>query len=114
MPSIHREELCDMLFNKKYLPIGSVVGVKNDSRRLLIIGRQVYADSNRVVRDYVALEYPNGFIDAEDKFILFDRPDIEVVYHYGYVDEVERELDQRLHEADEKGTEKGTEKGEGQ
>jgi len=92
-----------MLFKKNYLPIGSVVGVKDDSRRLLIIGRQVFSGSNRVVRDYAALEYPNGFIDAEDTFILFDRSDIEVVYHYGYVDEVEVELDKRLHEVDEKG-----------
>ncbi len=92
-----------MLLEKKYLPIGSVVGVSDDSRRLLIIGRQVYSDSNRVVRDYVALEYPNGFIDAEDKFVLFDRSHIQVVYHYGYVDEVEMELDKRMHEVDVKG-----------
>lgn len=95
-----------MLFEKKFLPVGSVVGVKDDSRRLLIIGRQVYSDSNRVIRDYVALEYPNGFIDAEDPFILFDRKDITEVYHYGYVDEVELELDKRLHEAETSGPEK--------
>lgn len=93
-----------MLFEKSFLPIGSVVGVKDDSRRLLIIGRQVYSDSNQVVRDYVAIEYPNGFIDAKEAFILFDKKDIQVVYHYGYVDEVEMELDRKLHEVETKGS----------
>ena len=92
-----------VLFSKQYLPVGSVVGLKNDSRRLLIIGRQLYSESNHVVRDFAALEYPNGFVSSEEKFILFDRKDIEVVYHYGYVDEKEMELDQLLYEAEYKG-----------
>nr|WP_289037211.1 DUF4176 domain-containing protein [uncultured Allobacillus sp.] len=92
-----------MLFNKHYLPVGSVIGLKNDSRRLLVIGRQLYSASNHVIRDFAALEYPNGFVSSEEKFILFDRKDIEVVYHYGYVDDKEMELDQLLQEAEAKG-----------
>jgi|SRR5690625_1143007 len=98
-----------MIFEKKYLPIGSVVGLINDSRRLLIIGRQLYSETNHVIRDFVALEYPNGFISSAEKFILFDRKEIEVVYHYGYVDEKEMELDKLLYEAEYKG-EEGEEK----
>lgn len=88
---------------KKYLPIGSVVGLKDDSRRLLIIGRQLFSETNQVVRDYAALQYPNGFTDAKEKFILFDEKDIDVVYHYGYVDEKEMQLDKLLYEAAYKG-----------
>ncbi len=98
-----------MIFEKKYLPIGSVVSLINDSRRLLIIGRQLYSETNHVIRDFVALEYPNGFISSAEKFILFDRKEIEVVYHYGYVDEREMELDKLLYEAEYKG-EEGEEK----
>lgn len=94
-----------MFFEKRYLPIGSVVGLINDSRRLLIIGRQLYSETNHVIRDFVALEYPNGFISSAEKLILFDRKDIEVVYHYGYVDEKEMELDTLLYEAEYKGKE---------
>ncbi|MEI3604354.1 DUF4176 domain-containing protein [Pseudogracilibacillus sp. SE30717A] len=94
-----------MIFKKHYLPVGSVVGLKNDSRRLLIIGRQLYSETNHVIRDFAALEYPNGFVNSKEKFILFDRKDIEVVYHYGYVDEKERELDRLLYEAEYKGDE---------
>lgn len=92
-----------MLFDKHYLPVGSVVGLKDDSRRLLIIGRQLYSKTNQVIRDFAAVEYPNGFVDAENQFILFDRDDINVVYHYGYVDEVEMQLDELLHKAEYKG-----------
>lgn len=92
-----------MFYKKKYLPIGSVVGLKDDSRRLLIIGRQLFSETNQVVRDYAALQYPNGFTDAKGKFILFDEKDIDVVYHYGYVDEKEMQLDKLLYEAAYKG-----------
>lgn len=95
-----------MIFEKHYLPVGSVVGLKNDSRRLLIIGRQLYSETNHVIRDFAALEYPNGFVSSKEKFILFDRKDIEVVYHYGYVDEKEMELDKLLYEAEYKGEKK--------
>lgn len=88
-----------ILFSKKYLPVGSVVGLRNDSRRLLIIGRQLFSETNQVIRDYAAIEYPNGFVDSKEKFILFDQNDITVVYHYGYVDEKEMQLDSLLHEA---------------
>lgn len=92
-----------MFFQKKYLPVGSIIGLKDDSRRLLVIGRQLYSESNNIIRDYAALEYPNGFVDSKEKFILFDNKDIMTVYHYGYVDEIEMQLDEKLHEAAYKG-----------
>lgn len=89
-----------MLFEKHYLPVGSVVGLKNDARRLLIIGRQLYSQTNEIIRDFAALEYPDGFVDSKEKFILFDQTDIAVVYHYGYVDDQEMKLDKLLYEAE--------------
>ncbi|GIO24156.1 DUF4176 domain-containing protein [Oceanobacillus sp. J11TS1] len=60
-----------MIFEKHYLPVGSVVGLKNDSRRLLIIGRQLYSETNNVIRDFAALEYPNGFVSRKRKIYSF-------------------------------------------
>lgn len=91
-----------MLFSKNYLPVGSVAGLQGDARRLLIIGRQLYSETNHVIRDYAAVEYPKGFADPKEKLVLFDHADISVVYHYGYVDEKEMELDQLLTEAEQK------------
>ncbi|MFN2744842.1 MULTISPECIES: DUF4176 domain-containing protein [Bacillus] len=48
-----------MLLKKNYLPVGSVVGLHNDSRRLLVIGRQMFSETNHVIRDYAAVDYPN-------------------------------------------------------
>ncbi|MED4454636.1 DUF4176 domain-containing protein [Metabacillus fastidiosus] len=91
-----------MLFSKSYLSVGSVVGLHNDSRRLLIIGRQLYSETNHVIRDYAAVDFPNGFTDAKEPFILFNNEDIELVYHYGYIDEKEMQLDGLLTEAERK------------
>jgi len=88
-----------MAFQKHYFPVGSVVGLGQDARRFLIIGRQMYSENSNIVRDYAAVEYPNGFVDAKEKFTLFDQADIEIVYHYGYLDEKEIELDALLHKA---------------
>ncbi|UAC50013.1 DUF4176 domain-containing protein [Bacillus aquiflavi] len=85
---------------KKYLPIGSVVGLQKDARRLLVVGRQLYSETNQIIRDYAAVEYPNGFIDAKEKFIMFNHADIAVVYHYGYVDEKEMQLETLIIEAE--------------
>jgi hypothetical protein len=85
-----------MLFSKSFLPVGSVVGLTNDSRRLLIIGRQLYSETNNVIRDYAAVNYPNGFTDAKEKLVLFNNEEIDVIYHYGYVDEKELELEELI------------------
>ncbi|MDY0405160.1 DUF4176 domain-containing protein [Virgibacillus sp. 179-BFC.A HS] len=58
-----------MLYSKKYLPVGSVVGLEGDSRRLLVIGRQLYSQTNNVIRDYAAVPYPKGFTDSREKLI---------------------------------------------
>ncbi len=89
-----------MLLNKEFLPIGSVVGLKNDSRRLMIIGRKLYSENHHVIRDYASIDYPNGFIDAGEKFLLFNNDEIDVVYHYGYVDEMEVQLNRLLKESE--------------
>ncbi|MGE7662784.1 DUF4176 domain-containing protein [Peribacillus sp. NPDC097197] len=93
----------ELFFSKEFLPIGSVVGVQGDSRRLLIIGRLVFSENHNVVKDYTAIEYPNGYIHSKEKFILFNKDDIDVLYHYGYVDEMEVKVDQLLKEAETKG-----------
>ncbi|MDA7025200.1 DUF4176 domain-containing protein [Bacillus sp. CLL-7-23] len=91
-----------MLFKKNYLSVGSVVGLNNDSRRLLVIGRQMFSETNNIIRDYAAVEYPNGFTDPKEQLVLFDKDDIDLVYHYGYVDQREMLLDELLTDAEER------------
>lgn len=61
--------------------------------RSFVIGLQLFLESNNAIRD-MSIKYPNGFIDSNEKLVLFDRTDITVVYDYGYVDEKEMQLDQ--------------------
>lgn len=68
------------------LPIGSVVLLKDSTKKLMIIGYcQRSLDDNRIW-DYAGCLYPEGFLGA-DKNFLFDIVQVEHVYALGYQDE---------------------------
>ena len=70
---------------KKFLPIGSVVLLKDSTKRIMIIGvKQKQADSDKVW-DYSACLYPEGVIDP-DRLFLFDAEQIERLYFVGLQD----------------------------
>jgi hypothetical protein len=75
----------------KYLPIGSVVLLKEGNKPLMIYGRnQINGNSNKVF-SYLACFYPEGNISS-DYNIFFNRIDIEKVLFRGYETEEERLL----------------------
>lgn len=81
---------------KQYLPIGSVVLLKNGKKRVMIYGRR----QRRVVDvdkeyDYLACLYPEGNID-EDYMYLFDEDSIDEVVFRGYSDAEEEAFIQAL------------------
>ena len=70
---------------KKYLPIGSVVLLKESKKRIMIVGvkqKQVGTDK---IWDYSACLYPEGILDPE-KLFLFDTDQIERLYFVGLQD----------------------------
>lgn len=67
---------------KNLLPIGSVVKVKDEEKRFSIIG--ILVNSAGVKYDYIAVPFPEGFIDAEH-ICFFNRQDIEKVEYLGYI-----------------------------
>lgn len=70
---------------KKYLPIGSVVLLKDSKKRIMIVGvKQKQADSEKVW-DYSACLYPEGILNP-DKLFLFDSEQIERLYFIGFQD----------------------------
>lgn len=70
---------------KKYLPIGSVVLLKESQKRIMIVGlKQKQVDSDKVW-DYSACLYPEGILDPE-KLYLFDNEQIERLYFLGFQD----------------------------
>lgn len=71
-------------FEKKTLPIGTVVLLKNANKRLMIIGYCKYGTENREkVYDYAGCFYPEGFPGPEQT-ALFDADQIQHIYALGY------------------------------
>lgn len=80
----------------KYLPIGSVVLIKNAKKRLMITGFAVKGkEMNNDIYDYVGCLYPEGAIDSK-KNILFNHDQIEKIFCVGYIDEEWLKVDQEL------------------
>ena len=70
------------------LPIGSVVLLKDSTKRVMIIGvAQVLESSGeKVIYDYAGCLYPEGYMSA-DKNYLFNTDQIEKLYAIGYQDD---------------------------
>ena len=92
---------------KKLLPIGSVVKLSTETKKLMIIGIfQIGADGQQY--DYSGVVYPEGIVD-ENQF-LFNHDDIETVCFKGFENserlqmlaEIEKQLEQNDLEATEK------------
>lgn len=77
--------------NNKLLPLGSVIRLKNGTKRIMICGRMVLRDFDQKMFDYCACYYPEGILDPKNLF-LFQHNDIEKVYFTGYCDEEEIRL----------------------
>jgi len=69
------------------LPIGSVVLLKDSTKKLMIIGfAQVSASNPERIYDYVGCVFPEGFL-GPDQTYLFDSHQIEKIFAVGYQDE---------------------------
>ncbi len=66
-----------------YLPVGSVVLLKEASRPVVIIGYSVVEDGSEEVWDYLGCAYPVGVLGS-DKNLLFQSHQIEKVLFIGY------------------------------
>lgn len=72
---------------RKYLPIGTIVKLKDIEKFAMISGYFPSSSSNAgYVWDYAAFPYPEGMID-NDKVIQFDNESIEKIIVMGYQDE---------------------------
>lgn len=80
----------------KYLPIGTVVILKNAKKRLMITGFLTTREEEPgVVYDYSGCLYPEGFISSE-RILVFNHNQIEKVFSLGYSDEEEKAFKIRL------------------
>lgn len=86
---------------EKYLPIGSVVKLKDGEKNLMITGFLQYEDNKdgkKEIYDYCGCLYPEGIITSTDNY-LFNHSQIEEVHFIGLVDEEEEQFKQKLNKA---------------
>ena len=77
---------------KKYLPIGSVVRLKEGTKRLMITGFLPIENEekeDRKVWDYCGCLYPEGIISSK-QMALFDHSQIEKIFYLGYSDDEDK------------------------
>ena len=67
---------------KNLLPVGSVVQLKEAEKKLTIVG--ILVNNNGVQFDYIAVLFPEGYIDSARMFV-FNHEDIDKVEFLGYM-----------------------------
>ena len=85
----------------KFLPIGSVIKLKNGTKRLMITGfLQMEQDENgkNNIWDYCGYLYPEGILTSEANYV-FNHSQIEKIFFLGLVDEEENEFKKKLNKA---------------
>lgn len=86
---------------KKYLPLGSVVLMRDAKKRVMITGYAVTSpDSGDKVWDYIGCLYPEGMV-SPNKNLLFDHSQINKIFAVGYSDDEQKRFMSVLNKADE-------------
>lgn len=84
---------------EKFLPLGSVVLLKNATKRLMITGFYVKADeNNEKTYDYVGCLYPEGVISSKENCV-FNHEQIDKIFFIGYSDDEEKSFKEKLNKA---------------
>lgn len=75
---------------KELLPVGSVVLLKEATKKLMIIGILPVSQKDNKNYEYLGVPYPEGYIGSNNNF-LFNHKDINDIIFYGYTNP-EREV----------------------
>ena len=70
---------------KNYLPIGSVVLLKEAEKKIMIVGLMQNETETEKTWDYSAVLYPEGTLDSNN-LVLFNQDQIENIFFLGYQD----------------------------
>jgi hypothetical protein len=94
---------------EKYLPIGSVVILKNATKRIMITGfASMSPETGDAVYDYSGCMYPEGFFDY-NQVCVFNHEDIAQLFSKGYVDDEQVAFEKKLVEERNKVSKKNNE-----
>lgn len=78
---IRRDEI-----SQEFLPIGTVVLLKDSTKKVIIIGHnQIEVGNEEVLYDYSGSVFPEGYLGADSTY-LFNNENIKDIYYLGYED----------------------------
>lgn len=80
---------------EKYLPVGTVVLLKNGKKRVMVTGFCVTPEGKDEAFDYSGCLYPEGFLSSNQN-CLFNHSQIEKVFHMGLIDDEEIKFKEQL------------------
>lgn len=80
---------------EKYLPIGSVVLLSGETKKLMITGFCSSEEGEEKEYDYSGCLYPEGLVSS-DEIYLFDHEQINEINFIGYENEEEKEFKKEL------------------
>ncbi len=85
-----------MNIGEKFLPIGTVVLLKDGIKRVMINGYcAVSSDEKNTVYDYSGVLFPEGLL-KDDHFLLFNHNQIVRIDHLGFSDEEQKKFVDKL------------------
>lgn len=70
---------------EKYLPIGTIVRLKEATKRIMVIGYCPIAEDGRKF-DYIGCLYPEGMVSPKES-LLFNHEQVEAITFKGLVDD---------------------------
>ncbi|MGE7873962.1 DUF4176 domain-containing protein [Bacillus paramycoides] len=82
--------------NSQLFPIGSIVILKEGTKKLMIFGRKQQVETDEVRKfDYMGCPYPEGYLNPDFTY-LFNHDDIQEVVSTGYEDQEERTFQENV------------------
>ncbi|MDM5234841.1 DUF4176 domain-containing protein [Bacillus cereus] len=82
--------------NSQLFPIGSIVILKEGTKKLMIFGRKQQVATDEVRKfDYMGCPYPEGYMNPDFTY-LFNHDDIQEVVSTGYEDQEERTFQENV------------------
>ena len=82
---------------EKYLTIGSVVTLKDATKKIMVIGYCPVEKEHNQMYDYSACLYPEGVIDS-NRMLLFNHDQIATIHFIGLEDEEQKQNNEKLKE----------------
>jgi hypothetical protein len=81
---------------EKFLPIGSVVLLKNGKKRIMITGYCIVEQENSGnIYDYCGVIYPEGMLSSKQT-LLFNHNQISTISYLGLIDQEFRNFENKL------------------